>query len=379
MRLKMRAMPCNDVAVTLGGRMGEPTVFDCFCGIGGLSLGAEMAGGKVLGGVDADNVALESYRGVFRGRLALHEDLLNRTAAEVLKESGLRQGDVDVLVGGPPCQPYSVNNLGRGIGDDRCSLVIRFLEFASVLRPRWVLMENVPGLLSVDDGAFLIHIAKSLRARGYRTASRVLDAARFGVPQRRQRLVVLGCREKTDPARILEHLGTRPPHRTTVAQAIGDLPEHTTDPAQYATPPLSRYQRTMRQGVGATVTSHQCKKLVRLNLQRIAHVPPGGNWRDIPRHLLPRGMRRAKLKDHTTRYGRLLPDQPAFTLLTKCDPHWGCFLHPAQDRVLSVREAARLQSIPDRVQLRGFLSEQYRHVGNAVPPLMAKAILEELL
>jgi DNA (cytosine-5)-methyltransferase 1 len=135
----------------------------------------------------------------------------------------------------------------------------------------------------------------------------------------------------------------------------------------------------MRDGAEGTITAHQCRKLGQANLKRIACVPPGGNWRNIPRRLLPAGMKRAKICDHTTRYGRLLSEQTAFTLLTRCDPHWGCFVHPAQDRVLTVREAARIQSIPDRVHFHGSLTDQYRHVGNAVPPLMAKAILEELL
>jgi DNA (cytosine-5)-methyltransferase 1 len=191
--------------------------------------------------------------------------------------------------------------------------------------------------------------------------------------------VLLGGREKTEPADILKSLQTRRPRSTTVSEAIGDLPEETAAPSKYESPPANAFQRSMRKGTNGSVTAHQCANLGPLNLKRIAHVQPGGNWRDIPRRLLPAGMKRARLSDHTTRYGRLMPDQPGFTVLTKCDPHWGCFVHPTQDRVLSVREAARIQSIPDRVRFHGTLTGQYRHVGNAVPPLMAKAILEELL
>jgi len=357
----------------------DSTVFDCYCGVGGLSLGAEMAGYKVIGGVDADSVAIKSYSEFFGASAGACENLLKRSASQILKQLGINRGDVDVLVGGPPCQPYSVNNHQRGTADNRCLLVMRFMEFASVLKPRWVLMENVPGLLSVDGGEFLATIVQSLRARGYKTGFQVLDAARFGVPQRRQRLVLLGSQEKTEPAGVLKSLHARKSHSTTVSEAIGDLPEETAAPSRYAAPPANSFQRKMRKGMDGTVTAHQCAKLRPVNLKRIAHVQPGGNWRDIPRRLLPDGMKRARLCDHTTRYGRLLPDRPAFTLLTKCDPHWGCFVHPTQDRVLSVREAARIQSIPDRVHFYGTLTDQYRHVGNAVPPLMAKAILEELL
>ena len=358
--------------------MPRPTVFDCYCGMGGLSLGGEMAGCRVLGGVDADRVAVASYRGVFPDALALCEDLLKRSAAEVLNEAGIGRGDVDVLLGGPPCQPYSVYNHQRGTADGRCSLVGRFLDFAGVLRPRWVLMENVQGLVSVDEGAFLKGIVRSLRGRGYKVDFRVLDASKFGVPQRRHRLVLLGSREDKAPADVFTALQSRRPSAATIGQAFGDLPEEPADPSEYATPPSNPFQRTMRQGTNGTLTAHLCGKLSAVNLERIAHVPQGGNWRDIPRDLLPAGMKRARPSDHTTRYGRLDPDRPAFTILTRCTPHWSSVVHPTQQRVLTVRETARLQSIPDRVAFHGFLTDQYRHVGNAVPPLMARAIVEEL-
>ena len=358
--------------------MPRATAFDCYCGIGGLSLGAEMAGYRVLGGVDADPVALKSYAGVFADAVALHQDLLEQTAPEVLKGAGIERGDVDVLLGGPPCQPFSVYNHHRGTADGRCSLVARFLGFAGALRPRWVVMENVPGLLSVADGAFLAWIVRSLRARGYKAAYCVLDASRFGVPQRRHRLVLLGSREKKAPADVFAALRARRQSATTIGQAFGDLPEEPADPSEYATPPSNPFQRTMRQGTNGALSAHLCGKLSAVNLERIAHVPQGGNWRDIPRDLLPAGMKRARLSDHTTRYGRLDPDRPAFTILTRCTPHWSSVVHPTQQRVLTVRETARLQSIPDRVVFHGSLTDQYRHVGNAVPPLMAQAIVEEL-
>jgi len=358
--------------------MAERTTFDCYCGIGGLSLGAQMAGYRVLGGVDADPVALKSYAGAFADAISLRQDLLERTAPQVLKEAGIKRGDVDVLLGGPPCQPFSVYNHRRGTADRRCSLVSRFLHFAGALRPRSVVMENVPGLLSVAGGGFLASIVRSLCARGYKVEYCVLDSSRFGVPQRRHRLVLLGSREGNAPADVFTALQSRCQSATTIRQAFGDLPEKPADPAQYATPPANDFQRAMRQGTNGTLCGHLCGKLSAINLERIAHVPQGGNWRDIPRHLLPAGMKRARLSDHTTRYGRLDPSRPAFTILTRCTPHWSCVVHPTQERVLTVRETARLQSIPDRVAFHGSLTDQYRHVGNAVPPLMARAIVEEL-
>ena len=162
----------------------------------------------------------------------------------------------------------------------------------------------------------------------------------------------------------------------TVGDALSDLPEKTAQRSFYKSGPTGPFQKMMRIHAGKCVVAHVASGLGETNLARIKYVIPGGNWRDIPRRLLPAGMKRARLSDHTTRYGRLRFDQPAFTLLTKCDPHWGCFLHPTQDRVLSVREAARLQSIPDHVHLSQNMIANYRLVGNAVPPLLAKGILE---
>lgn len=115
-----------------------------------------------------------------------------------------------------------------------------------------------------------------------------------------------------------------------------------------------------------------------MNMERMRHVQPGGSWRDIPHEILPKGMQRARRSDHTKRYGRLERDGISSTILTKCDPHWGSFFHYEQDRIISVREAARIQSFPDRFRFTGSRVEQYRQVGNAVPPLLAKAIAEHI-
>jgi DNA (cytosine-5)-methyltransferase 1 len=126
----------------------------------------------------------------------------------------------------------------------------------------------------------------------------------------------------------------------------------------------------MRVGSSA-VYNHRCANLGRINLERLKYIPPGGSWRNIPRELLPKGMKRARRSDHTRRYGRLHPEDVSGTVLTKCDPHWGSFFHYKQDRVISVREAARIQSFPDWFVFTGSLTEQYRQIGNAVPPLLA--------
>ena len=122
--------------------------------------------------------------------------------------------------------------------------------------------------------------------------------------------------------------------------------------------------------------NHVAPSLGSINLERLKHIPQGGSWRDIPIELLPAGMKRARRSDHTKRYGRLRKDGFASTILTKCDPHWGAFFHPVQDRVITVREAARLQCFPDKIRFEGSRVEQYKQVGNAVPVFLSYAVSE---
>jgi DNA (cytosine-5)-methyltransferase 1 len=354
------------------------TVFDCFCGLGGLSLAAELAGLKLIGGFDADPNAVELYKNLFPGKLALQHDLLIERPKTVLRKAGIARGDVSILVGGPPCQPYSINNHQRGTDDERCGLIERYLEFVSLLRPEWLLLENVPGFAFIAGGLFLRSLFRSLQGRGYIVRHAVFDASLFGVPQRRRRLLILACRESRKVEGAVKQLADIRVKTVTVRDALGDLPSQPSSSALYCETAKTQFRQMMRKGAPIVLNAHVCSNLSERNLRRISHIPPGGNWRQIPRRLLPRGMKRAHLNDHTTRYGRLHKEKLAFTLLTKCDPHWGCFLHPVRDRVITVREAARLQSIPDRVCFGEGLTANYRLIGNAVPPLLGKGVLQIL-
>lgn len=162
-----------------------------------------------------------------------------------------------------------------------------------------------------------------------------------------------------------------------VGDAIRDLPRlnmgEGAEEVGYTADPVSAYALRLRNPCGVTF-NHVAAKLSKQNMERMGHVPPGGSWRDIPHELLPRGMQKARKSDHTKRYGRLDFEGFSGTVLTKCDPHWGTVFLPDQDRTLSVREAARLQSFPDQYRFLGSRVSQYVQVGNAVPVLMATAI-----
>lgn len=269
-------------------------------------------------------------------------------------------------------------------------------------QPKAVLIENVPGLVSFEKGATLDAIMELLVAEGYKTDVRILYAPLYGVPQTRWRTIVIGFKNIDNMNHIFPEPRFDAPIRVnftsrfrgenivllprkielesfvTVKNAINDLPELLNGEMgaplkPYKCDPENSFQKIMRNG-SKGVVNHEAARLSKINLQRMQHIPPGGNWTQIPQTLLPEGMKRARRSDHTKRYGRVSADGLASTILTKCDPHWGAYFHYNQDRIFTVREAARIQTFPDHFHFAGSRVEQYEQVGNAVPPLMAEAL-----
>lgn len=249
--------------------------------------------------------------------------------------------------------------------------------------PRIVVMENVTGITSVGGGRAVHEIYKSLTALGFHVEHKILKAEEFGVPQERRRIFFIATREQ-DHVRWpipthgrIDGLFTHDPFLkplVTVWDAISDLPElqicEGDEISEYTSEPQSEFQSLLRRK-SDILYNHVAPFLGEINQERLKHIPQGGSWRDIPVKLLPAGMKRANRSDHTKRYGRLHPNGLASTILTKCDLHWGAYIHPTQERTLTVREAARLQSFPDHIRFLGARGDQFRQVGNAVPPLLA--------
>jgi len=361
--------------------MSSKTVIDLFCGAGGLSEGFRQAGYHVLAGNDFFEAAGETYAQTHREAKFLPGPIQGLAAADFLRAAGLRPGELDVLAGGPPCQGFSVYNHQRGLHDERSSLYQEYLRVVEGLQPAWVVLENVTGMTSAGGGAAVHAINKGLNSLGYDVRAEILRAEEHGVPQERRRIVFIGNRLRL-PIKFPEPThGPGLSRVVTVRDAISDLPALQNGEERgiraYAREPQSEFQREMRSGSNS-VTNHSAAKLSRINLERLQYIPQGGSWRDIPYDLLPEGMKRAKRSDHTKRYGRLSWDGFASTILTKCDPHWGAYFHPEQDRTLTVREAARLQSFPDWFEFKGSRTDQYVQVGNAVPPLLGRAIAQAI-
>lgn len=353
------------------------TVVDLFCGAGGLSEGFREAGFQVLAGQDISEVAGRTFVETHPGAIFLPGPIQDIRASDVMLAAGVGKGELDVLIGGPPCQGYSVYNHGRGVHDPRAGLFRQYLRLVEKLQPKWLVMENVSGITSIAGGGIVREIREGMDALGYRVEMRLLRAEEFGVPQERRRMFFIGTRTDKE---IFFPEPTHGPGLTpyvTIWDAISDLPRlangEKTDKHPYGTDAANGYQHSLRNGA-SLVANHSAPRLAAINELRMSHIPPGGSWRDLPQELLPAGMSRARRSDHTKRYGRPQKTQLACTILTKCDLHWGAYIHPDQDRSFSVREAARLQGFPDRFRFAGSRTEQFVQVGNAVPPPLGKAV-----
>ena len=372
------------------------TCIDLFAGAGGLAVGFRQAGWAILAANDIDPDAAETFRLNFPEASFFQGPISGVTASTLLKECGLKKGQLDCLIGGPPCQSFSYNNHQRSADDERAGLFRHYLRLVKGLKPKMLVMENVPGILTIGNNRVIAEISKKLATLGYDVSVRVLSAEEYGTPQVRRRVFVVASRMGKSDAMFPDPShrpapGVRRPaagekqRRTgrgrtiTVYEAIGDLPiirsgGGTAEAIPLKKPARSSYQRKLR-ARSKVVQNHVCHALTKSMLKRISHVPEGGNWRDIPFHLLPSGMKRAQPHDHTKRYGRLSRRGFASTLLTKCDPHWGAYIHPTQQRTISVREAARLQGFPDKFVFAGpSLGAHYAQVGNAVPVPVACAV-----
>lgn len=340
--------------------MTRLSAIDIFAGAGGLSLGLHQAGFEVLFANDIDPAAARTYSCNFPGRVELG-DIADLGANDVLRIAGLSAGECDLLVGGPPCQGFSVQRRGPD-EDARSLLILDYLRLLEGIRPRLFLMENVGGLLSKRG----LHLIELLRNRaeliGYVTQVAKVDAVRFGVPQFRERVLLVGHRRRGAEPIFEFPTATHSRNRwRTVRDAIGDLPSPPEDGSCHPKTP-NHYRE---------------KRLSTLNLERLRHIPPGGGRENLPLHLqLPCHVNNPSHR-HVDVYGRLAWDRPAGTITARFDSFTrGRFAHPEQDRSITLREGARLQTFPDWFVFEGNREEGARQIGNAVPPLLAERLAQ---
>ncbi len=336
-------------------------IIDLFCGCGGLSLGFEQAGYNVLLGIDNWEDALVTFRHNHHGSETMCADLMNLSPFDVENKIGKQK--VDLIIGGPPCQGFSIAGK-RIIDDDRNKLYKSFVRMVAHFKPKAFVLENVPNILTMGNGIIKRAIIADFEALGYKVVNKVLLASDYGVPQNRRRAIFVGLlngEKFVYPQPTITH-------RVTTEQALSDLPEQSLpDGSKYPCKPQSEYQKLIRNGSNG-VYNHEITIHTEQTRHIIAMVPDGGNYKNLPEEL------QQTRKVHIA-WTRLNSKLPSITIDTGHRHHF----HYKYNRIPTVRESARIQSFADTVIFLGSKTSQYKQVGNAVPPLMAQAIAEQLM
>jgi DNA (cytosine-5)-methyltransferase 1 len=339
----------------------KPTVIDLFCGIGGFSKGFEMAGFEILFGIDNWDVAIQTFQNNHLNSEGVKADLRELENSFYEKYSG----KIDVIIAGPPCQGFSMCGT-RDINDDRNNLFEEVVRAVEIIKPKVVIIENVVGLLSMKnpEGKLVKELIKDkLGSLGYSVENKILNASDYGVPQARKRVFFIGS--KIGKVGFPQKKG----EKITVGDALSNIPDFNL--TEYDMP-KNEYQKLMQDGE-KRIFNHEPMKHNSKVLERIKHVPQGGNWSDIPPDVYDVG------GNHSNNYRRLDPKKPSVTLKHAIK---SMIIHPLYDRVITAREVARLQSFPDSFVISGNKGEQHQQLANAVPPLLGfeigKCVLNRL-
>lgn len=343
-----------------------PNVLDLFCGAGGFSEGFRQAGYKIIGGVDFDQEALCTFSKNFPEAVAIEKDLSSGLLSPSDPLEMVFDHKIDVIIGGPPCQGFSI--AGKRIKEDpRNTLYKAYLSLIEKLNPRAIVVENVPTIRSLFKGEIARQIQEDFQSLGYNTTVFTLLASDYGVPQNRRRTFFVGIKGgKTfripEPTTLTEPL--------TTEMALSDLPllEKSLggEEMAYKSKPRNKYQKEMRKGA-KLIYNHWAVEHSKRTIDIIKLVPDGGNYKDLPKEL--QSTRKVNIA-----WTRMNSRKPCFTIDAGHNHHF----HYKADRVPTVRECSRIQSFPDRFRFLGKKTSQLKQVGNAVPPLLAKAIAESL-
>ncbi len=347
----------------------KPTVIDLFAGVGGLSLGFEMAGFEVALANEFDPSIAEAYKKNRPGTKMIVEDI---TKLPVDETFGPYEGKVTAVIGGPPCQGFSQKGSRKSINDPRNFLFRYYFEVVKRVKPKYFVIENVPNLLTTEGGYFKDEIVELFSGIGYAVSCGVLCAADFGVPQDRHRTCILGKLGATEPVSLPKPNGVH----TTVWDAISDLSYlesgEGAEEQGYRSAPQSNYQRMLRAG-SDELCNHIATRHSKVTLERLEMIAP-----ECGKEMLPEEHHTKSIYSGT--WCRMKKDGIAKTITTRYDtPSSGEFTHPYLNRAITTREAARIQSFPDTFHFYGSKSSQMKQVGNAVPPLLGKAIAERIL
>lgn len=344
--------------------MSKWNVIDLFCGAGGLSYGFEKAGFNVLLGIDNDAKALETFELNHNGAKSICGDITNITYKDHIAPL-LGDKRIDVIIGGPPCQGFSLSG-PRNFNDPRNKLYLSYIRLVEEIQPRAFVIENVPGLVGLFNGEVKDNIIRTFSEMGYEVKYKILCAADYGVPQNRKRVVFVGVKGEN----TFEY-PTIQAEQVTCEMALSDLPPLVDvlgeDVQKYETVPQNAYQMLMRERsneVRNHVAASHSEKVQHI----ISLVPDGGNYKDLPAEF-------RESRNFHVAWTRFNSQKPAPTIDTGHRHHF----HYKYNRVPTVRECARIQSFPDDFIFLGNKTQQFRQVGNAVPPVMAQRIADQMV
>ncbi|MDR0917985.1 MAG: DNA cytosine methyltransferase [Oscillospiraceae bacterium] len=340
------------------------SIIDLFSGCGGMSLGFEHAGFKVLLGIDNDSMALHTFESNHKEAKTLCDDITQVGYSKIKEIIG--EQAIDVIIGGPPCQGMSLSGF-RNYDDPRNRLYLSYIRLVKEIQPKAFVIENVPGLAALFGGAIKDSILEEFSKLGYSVKYKILVASDYGVPQRRKRIIFVGIKGNINNFIFPDPFGCE----ICCEMALSDLPPLNgaflgSEIQEYMSTPLSNYQTLMRKN-SEKVYNHIAAEHSERVKEIISLVPNGGNYKDLPEEF-------KQSRNFHVAWTRFNRNKTAPTIDTGHRHHF----HYEYNRVPTVRECARLQSFPDDFIFYGNKTQQFRQVGNAVPPLMAQAIAESL-
>ena len=343
--------------------MKKYNVIDLFSGAGGLSYGFERAGFNILLGIDNDAKALETFENNHHGAKSICGDITGITYEKDIKPL-IGDVNVDVIVGGPPCQGMSLSG-PRKFDDPRNKLYLSYIRLVEEIKPKAFVIENVPGLVSLFGGQIKDNIIRIFTDLGYDIQYKMMTASDYGVPQKRRRVVFVGTRQGHFEYPRVED------KQVSCEMALSDLPPLVDVLGEtvmsYETEPQNSYQCFMRER-SEYVKNHIAANHSERVKTIISMVPAGGNYKDLPEEF-------RNSRNFHVAWTRFPDNKPAPTIDTGHRHHF----HYKYNRVPTVRECARLQSFPDDFIFYGNKTQQFRQVGNAVPPIMAQRIAEQII
>ena len=371
----------------------KPTAISLFCGAGGCSLGFKQAGYAILYANDKDVAAVETYRKNFPEAICSNEDIDNLNFHEIMDNVGLQSGSLDILIGGPPCQGFSTAGT-RFWDDPRNHLLKSYVKALKTLNPKWFVMENVEGLLTSNKGKYVFEAANAFISLGYDIRIEKIYSQEYGVPQRRKRVLIIGNRighEFKMPKPTLKVSGQIFRNSdVTINHAISSLPPATNDKTQVLKPiddsPVDDFDFLLRENSNE-ITDHYFPVIEGIQLKRISALKPGQTMKDLPVELQHESFKKRanrRVADGTPTENRggapsglkkLHLNEPCLTITGAATRE---LIHPLENRPLTIRESARIQTFPDSFSFYGNASQKIQQVGNAIPPLLARIFAEHI-